>query len=280
MEEKGVLPGSKSFFHTPSYFAKQALYHPLNSGSFICSSSYETKREHLQQFVFIHILKGKMEVNYKNQQTIASDNSFIFLDCFNPHLYKTLEETHFNWIHFNGNVSKEYFEYFSQKKGVVFSLENNWEIPKCMSKILSMMEDEKVDEHETSLIIHQILYELEKVTNQADYSMEETIKKAISFIEDHYNEEIDLNNIADNVMLSPYHFSRVFKKHTNLTPHQYLIKFRVHKAKKLLFSTNLSVNEIALECGFYSGPHFVTTFKNHTDFTPKKYREFLFKNKN
>lgn len=218
-----------------------------------------------------------MEIHYKNHKYIATENTFVFLDCYHPHLYKTLEETNFDWIHFDGNSSRAYFDYLFQKHGCVFSLEDYRDIPDFLDRILSMMGTDKVDEHRISILIHRILYELEKISNVADHSLEVTIKNAVSYIESHYKEDITLNDIADHVKISPFHFSRLFKKHTNYTPHQYLINYRVNNAKKLLFSSNLSINEIASKCGFNNVSHFVTTFKGHTNFSPKKYREFLLK---
>jgi len=277
MEELGVLPGSMSYFHTSSCFAKQALYYSYNGGSYICSDLYQTKRDRFEQFLFMYVKKGRMEVHYKSHKFIANEGSFIFLDCYHSHLYKALEETQFDWIHFNGNSSREYFEYLFQKHGCVFSLENYGDIPDFMNRILSMMETDKVDEHATSILIHRILYELAKISNHANHSLEETIKNAVTFIEEHYSKDITLNDIADHVKISPYHFSRIFKKQTSYTPHQYLINYRINNAKKLLYSSSYSINEIANLCGFNSVSHFVTTFRNHTNFSPKKYREFLLK---
>jgi AraC-like DNA-binding protein len=276
MEEKGVLADSRIFFHTSSKFAKQALYYLTNAGSYHCSHLYETKRDHYDEYLFIHIKKGRMEIHFENQVFYAAENSFVFLNCYKPHLYGALEETVYDWFHFLGNASHEYFDLLFPKSGCVYSLNDNWVIPDCMSRILTMMEANKVDEHSASIIIHKILFELEKISNQRDKSLEKTIQKAIMYIENHYNEDISLEAIADYAKLSPFHFSRVFKKHMNCSPHQYLINYRINNAKKLLYSTNLSIKEITFACGFNSISHFVTTFKKHSNLTPKKFREIQF----
>lgn len=220
-----------------------------------------------------------MEIHYKNDEFIGDENSFIFLNCHEPHLYKALENTEYHWIHFKGNATKNYYDRLFENNGCVFSLKNNWQIPNCLDRIISMLENERVDEHESSVMIHQILLELEKISNQDEHSLEGTVKQAIAFIEGHYGEKIDLHAIASHVNVSPFHFSRVFKKHTNFTPHQYLINYRINTAKSLLFSSNLSINEIALKCGFNNVAYFTTTFKNQTNFSPKKYRDYMFRKK-
>lgn len=275
MDERGVLQSSRMFFHTSSFFSKQALFYLANGGRFFCNHFYEIKRNHYEQYLFIFVKKGKMEVHYKDHKFIAHENTLIFLDCHSPHLYRALEETNFDWFHFKGNASKEYFELLFQKHGCVFSLKNNLRVSNYINQVLGMIEHEQVNEHLTSIIIHEILYELEKISNQADSSLEETIKQAISYIEENHSKEIILSDIADHVKLSPFHFSRLFKKQTNFTPHQYLISYRINSAKKLLYNSNQTINEISISCGFNNVSHFVTTFKNHTDFSPRRYREFL-----
>ena len=92
----------------------------------------------------------------------------------------------------------------------------------------------------------------------------------------HYHENIKLEDIANHVYLSPYYFSRTFKKHMDSTPVEYLINYRINNAKKVLHNTDLSINEIAHSCGFNSTSHFITTFKKHVGMSPKKFRDILF----
>ncbi|QGS69965.1 AraC family transcriptional regulator [Oceanobacillus sp. 143] len=107
--------------------------------------------------------------------------------------------------------------------------------------------------------------------------MDGTIKQAVVFIEKNYNKDISLIDIAKQVNLSPYHFSRIFKEQTKYTPRQFLINYRINYAKDLLYTSNFSIGEIAFKCGFNSESYFVTTFKKHTGYSPKKYQEFIFK---
>ncbi|MGG3693378.1 helix-turn-helix domain-containing protein [Heyndrickxia ginsengihumi] len=274
--EKGVLPQSKIFFHTSSHFAHNALFHLFSGGVYNCSNLYETNRECYNQYLFIHVIAGKMEIHFQDAKWIAEENSLIFLDCYQPHLYRALENTSFNWLHFSGNASKEYFKLLFPKNGCVFPIHQHQIIADYMTEVLNMMENNKVDEHAASILIHKILYELEKISNGTVHTAEQTIKRAIQFIESRYNQNITLVDIASHVQLSPYHFSRIFKKHMNESPYQYLINYRINYAKKLLYNTNLTIKEIAFACGYNSVSHFVTTFKQHSNLSPKQFRELQF----
>src|SRR5450432_4128080 len=92
------------------------------------------------------------------------------------------------------------------------------------------------------------------------------------FIDAHFDEPINLNDIADEAYFSKFHFIRSFKKIYLLTPHQYLMGVRLEKAK-ILLQSSVSISNTCYACGFESIPSFTTLFKKTTGFTPSKYRQ-------
>ncbi|KAA9016980.1 AraC family transcriptional regulator [Niallia endozanthoxylica] len=276
MIEKGVLPQSKMFFHMPSEFAKKALFHLIYSGFFYCTKEYIVERDNWNSYLFIYVRKGSMKIQYDHKEYIAAENSFVFLNCNKPHLYQAEEDTIFDWLHFSGNASEDYFDYLFHNSGCVYSIYNNFVITDCMSSILDMAEKDNVDEDDASIMIHKILYELKQLSKHAEETHINSIRSAIKYLESHYQDQITLTDLAKCANLSPFHFSRVFKKHMNCSPYQYLISYRINNAKKLLHNTNLSVQEISFACGFNSVPHFIKIFKQHTNVSPKKFRDLQF----
>ena len=89
---------------------------------------------------------------------------------------------------------------------------------------------------------------------------------------DNIDRNITLAELAQQVHLSPFHFSRSFKQETRTTPHQALLRIRVQKARALL-PQNQTLTEIAYRCGFSDQAHFTRVFKAHTGFTPKQFRK-------
>src|SRR5699024_7839256 len=237
-----------------------------------CSKPYSINRSNLHQYLFIYVKSGRMELQYKNKTFTIGAHMLFFLDCREHHIYRALEETEFSYIHFNGVASKEYFELLYKSKGIVFSLFDNLSISEYIDKILDDMKLNQLEEQETSILIHKILYELYIVSHQSYNLLDNAIKKVIIYIKNNYMKNINVENMAQYVHLSRYHFSRIFKKHTNLSPHQYLIKIRINEAKSLLYLTDDSITEIAMKCGFSSLPHFVSTFKKHSGFSAKEFR--------
>jgi len=72
--------------------------------------------------------------------------------------------------------------------------------------------------------------------------------------------------------MSPYHFSRMFKLSTGLSPHQYVIRQRIERAKALLTNTDLPVGVVAQEVGFASPSHFAQQFRRLVGVSPRSFR--------
>lgn len=89
----------------------------------------------------------------------------------------------------------------------------------------------------------------------------------------HLDDDISLDNLADEVGISKYHFSRRFKKRTGQSPYQFVLYERVRAARQQIRETTQSLAQIALNTGFSSQSHFTRTFKQHVGVTPGQYRD-------
>jgi AraC-like DNA-binding protein len=91
------------------------------------------------------------------------------------------------------------------------------------------------------------------------------------FIDNHFAEKIDLDNIADEAFFSKFHFIRLFNTVYKKTPHQYLSFIRIEKAKQLLIE-DVAVAEVCYAVGFESVSSFTGLFKRITGQTPSAYQ--------
>lgn len=98
------------------------------------------------------------------------------------------------------------------------------------------------------------------------------IKKILTFLEENYHNPFSLSDWAESISLSKEQFCRIFKKHFNNTPIEYLINYRISKAVDLLINSNLSITDIAFETGFESSNYFTIVFKNKMNSAPREYR--------
>jgi AraC-like DNA-binding protein len=87
-----------------------------------------------------------------------------------------------------------------------------------------------------------------------------------------YADPLSVPDLARTALASPAHFTRSFKRAFGETPHQYLLRRRVERAKDLLRSTDLTVTQVSLEVGFTSPGTFATAFRELVGETPTTYR--------
>jgi AraC-like DNA-binding protein len=104
------------------------------------------------------------------------------------------------------------------------------------------------------------------------------IVQAKLFIDRHFANNINLNDIAGEAFFSKFHFTRLFKTIYGKTPHQYLTVVRIEKAKELL-QTEISVTEVCFSVGFESVSSFKGLFKRYTTLTPSLYQQQKLKRK-
>ena len=103
------------------------------------------------------------------------------------------------------------------------------------------------------------------------------IRRSIELMHSQLDQDLSLKDLAAASYLSPFHFARLFKKITRVTPHNYLAAIRTQKAQLLLAENELSINAIAARVGYLSSSHFTKAFRAATGTTPREFRKALVK---
>lgn len=103
----------------------------------------------------------------------------------------------------------------------------------------------------------------------------QTISKSIEYINEHFNEKLDLKTLSSMVGYSQNYYQHIFKSIMGITPQKYILEVRISNAKYLMSLQDLSILEISERCGFDSQAYFGCLFKKYTNYTPKEYRKML-----
>lgn len=103
----------------------------------------------------------------------------------------------------------------------------------------------------------------------------ESIKTALTFIRENYQNKIYLSDLAGQVNLNEQYFCRLFRKAIGYSPIEYVNEYRIKQAKRLLEETDLQVTDVCLECGFNNMGNFLQEFRRHTGTTPSQYRKHV-----
>lgn len=100
----------------------------------------------------------------------------------------------------------------------------------------------------------------------------ESLYRARELIDEHYAQPLDLNDLARTANFSRYHFLRAFRRTFHTTPHEYLTRKRIERAKELLAESEFTVTEICFKVGFESLGSFSTLFHKIVGWSPSIYR--------
>lgn len=98
------------------------------------------------------------------------------------------------------------------------------------------------------------------------------MKRAMTYMEEHYAATVRLSDLAALSDMTPNYFCHCFRVAVGLSPMEYLIRYRLTKAQYALSSTDRSITEIALDCGFGDSGYFIRAFRARFGVTPKRYR--------
>jgi len=99
------------------------------------------------------------------------------------------------------------------------------------------------------------------------------IEKAVQYINEHFNEPIDISELAGRFNCSEGHFFRLFKKRTGLTPISYLTNIRIQNAAHWLLNSNLTIIQISELAGYHDQFYFSRVFKKNMHLSPTHYRQ-------
>lgn len=114
---------------------------------------------------------------------------------------------------------------------------------------------------------------VEESKEAAEAESVKPIRQAQKYMEEHYNEKIVLEDLAEIVGLNPVYFSVLFKKETGINVSAYLLNVRMEKAKEFLCNTNETIAAIGDRVGYKDSRYFSQTFAKQVGVKPALYRK-------
>lgn len=270
---------------TPSFTAKQMLFHVQEVGYLRAFSTYFTERQHLDSYLIVYTVKGKGRLQYRDRDYEVHPGEAFFIDCREYQYYRTVGEQGWElfFVHFYGNSSHDYFKQFDrqyiQNKGPVIALNGDANIPNSIKQMIlaqqhrniqtELWNSKYITDMLTTLLSHSLMPDHKaEMGNTPTY-----IEKITKYIDLHYNKKLTLDVLASQIAYSKYHLHRGFKRYIGLTPYEYQLNSRMNTAKELLKYSQQSVEEIAHLVGIEQVSHFIHLFKKQEECTPLAYRK-------
>lgn len=157
----------------------------------------------------------------------------------------------------------------------VSGAENNTKglISKDISSLIRMIEKSDNLKELNSILEEISLSVVSRVNKYNSKGIKLIMQRALEFIEENYNEQISLNEIAEYTFVSTYYISRLFKKELGKNFVDYLNEIRITKAKELLKDLRYKTYEVAELVGITDAHYFSKLFKKYESITPSEYRD-------
>ena len=202
---------------------------------------------------------------------VTSDKSSLV--CIPPTLsVEQIVEKPFEhlWMHVDTPLLSEY-----ELKIYEFSVDTPF--IQRMKKLSLLLESGEGDTGEAQTLKHVMalwfLSGIQLNSNVRTLEIPDLVKSAIQIMDDRIQSGISTNELADILGVSSKTLNRHFKKHLDMPPHKFLTSLRIKKAAALLFSKNMSLEQISYECGFCNRSHFSRAFKESYNQSPAAFRK-------
>lgn len=253
------------------------LLNGLEAGHFYASPLYSVSREYHNSYLLLFTVSGCGEVITDSKSLILKKDQAVIINCHSPHAYHSFNSNwEFLWLHYSGFFAADLFNYLYHSEPQIINVTGN-DFPILFKKVINNLECfDNFHRFEMSIDIQQMILLLSAQLlsiNSGGGTKDPLIEKAISYMEQNFNQPLTIEQLSSYLNISQYHFIRIFKKLTGLSPYSYLTSYRITRAKKYLVETSRSVEEISQLCGFNDTTNFITKFKLLTGETPLKYRK-------
>lgn len=205
-----------------------------------------------------------------------------FLICPNTLTYYEASKTNpwsYIWIGFSGDKAKEYLNNANlNDDNLIFEYKKSNNILKSyIDEILKLKNINIQNELKAQGFLYLFLSELVENTMYTKPVLENQkdryIKKALEYIEHNYIQDIKVRDIADFIGINRSYLFSIFKENLNISPQEFLLKYRMEKAYILLNDYRLSISDIARSVGYKDPLSFSKVFKKVNGISPKNYRK-------
>ena len=255
---------------TPGEVAQELYFCPQWMGRFLCKEDFFIERSDYKSILLRFTVKGKGELNYKGQKYALEKGSLALINCTEHHSYHPIGNGwEFMFLHFTGNNSQKMCEHIQSFGDAVF-YEKHILQEKLSDIIKSCKEKTAAYEATVSREINDILY---SIIIEIHKKEKDKMQSVCDYITEHYAESLSTKRLSEIALMSRCAFSVQFKRTFGTSPHDYLLCTRINEAKRLLVSTDLSVEEIGENTGFGDMGTFIRAFKRKEGVTPLQYRK-------
>lgn len=232
-------------------------------------------------FQLLYIAAGKAHFHFGDKEEIVTAGHMVLYRPKEPQKYEYYgeDQTEVYWVHFTGgNVTNILRSYGLTDDKKVFYCGSGMEYQTIFRNMINELQMCKANyESMLEMYLRQlfIMFQRYFLTTMKTENMRvvEEIDKATVYFNEHYNEDISIDEYAENNHVSVSWFIRHFKHCTGFTPMQYILSKRIYNAEILLQDPTYNITEISIIVGYDNPLYFSRIFKKAKGLSPSEYRK-------
>lgn len=279
---QGTYVESNRIIYTPSDFAKTNLLHLQEVGKLQALSPHTSSRRGLLSFLFFIVTSGSGSLVYDGVNYPLSSGDCVFIDCRKPYSHISSKEYLWSlkWAHFYAfNMNGIYEKYVERGGRPVIATDNSGTFSGLLDELLAVagsedyIRDMKINEKITCLLTLIMAESWHPESNAQRGLKKQSLQHIKTYLEEHYQEQITLELLAEHFYINKYYLTRVFKEQFGTTILNCLGQIRITHAKKLLRFSDFTVETVGGMVGIEEPGYFSRVFKKIEGITPGEYRK-------
>lgn len=233
-------------------------------------------------YIIHYVLDGKGRFS-QNGKEYPLEKDYGFLICPDEAAFYQADEKEpwtYIWIGFDGTLSEEYLQSMGlSAQNPVFRCDKSDQLYQVVKDMMEHETYSVADELRRNGLLGIFLSIIAEYASIAGKSEEDKanqyVRKAVEYIQNNYCNQIKVTDIANYVCLNRSYLYTLFQNSLKMSPQEFLTVFRLTKAEELLQLTDLTIESIALSCGYSDPMVFTKAFQKRKKMSPSNYRKTM-----
>jgi AraC-like DNA-binding protein len=235
----------------------------------------------LPEFQLVYVTEGRGVFSIKDRTYTVNPGSMLLILPGIRHRYKPVYEIgwHEYWVGFKGDfflnmIRQDFLSHghlffdLGLRDNIILTFNTIFDEVRSQRPLYQLKACAGILSLLTEMLIH------ERRKEQPNY-YQKIVEKAKCLMESNVYGTINLSNISQEIGISTSRLNEIFKTYTSMTPYQFYIHIKIHKAESLLEQEHVSVKEVAYKLGFEDQYYFSRLFKNKTGIAPSVWKKFV-----
>lgn len=230
-------------------------------------------------YILHYIMKGKGIYQVGETKYQLKEGQVFLIEPESPTFYQADKEDPWSylWVGFGGTEAERFVRDLGlNSRQLICECEYGEELKEIVFEMLHHTQSTAENLYYLQGKLYQFFsvlargMEIREYANDTKESM--YVQEAIDYIKNFYSQGITVADIAKYLVLNRSYLYTVFMNSLGISPKEFLTEFRISRGKEQLSLTDLSIEEIAVSCGYQNSPAFGKAFKQKTGMTPSEYR--------